>query len=58
MWLIDNAHVKLLNKHNTQLIPMVVENYSKEDFSSSRHSKRRAYLFKKNLSWDFSMKFR
>ena len=57
MWLIYNPHVKLLNKHNTQLIPMVVENFSKEDFGSSRHSYRRAYLFKKNMSWD-SLKFK
>ncbi len=57
MWLIDNSHVKFLNKHNTQLIPIVVENFSKEDFGSSRHSYKRAYLFKKNLNWDF-LKFR
>jgi len=53
MWLIDNGHEKLLNKKNTQLLPMIVENYSRDDFGSHRHSYKRSYLFKRNLHWDF-----
>lgn len=50
-WLIENSHIGMLNKRNRALNPMIVEQFSWEDFTTHRHSKERSRLFKKSNDW-------
>jgi hypothetical protein len=48
-WIITNGHIDLINKSNQQIVPIITQHFSWNDYATNKHSRERAKLFHENI---------